>query len=144
MISDVEHILCTCWPFVYFLWKINYSGLLPIYTNWVLCVSFFFFFPFGYFRAALTALGGSQSRGQIRAVATQPMPQPKQLQIRAVSATYTTPHGNAGSLTRWARPGIEPAPSWILVGFVNHWATTGIPGLIFWCWVYKFFMNFGY
>jgi len=31
---------------------------------------------------------------------------------RAVSATYTTANGNIGSLTHWARPGIEPATSW--------------------------------
>ena len=28
-------------------------------------------------------------------------------------------HGNAGSLTHWARPGIQPMSSWILVGFVS-------------------------
>jgi len=33
--------------------------------------------------------------------------------------TYTTAHGNARSLTLWARPGIEPASSWILVGFIS-------------------------
>ena len=33
--------------------------------------------------------------------------------------TYTTVHGNAGSLTHWTRPGIEPVFSWILVGFVT-------------------------
>ena len=34
--------------------------------------------------------------------------------------TYTTAaRGNAGSLTHWARPGIEPASSWILVGFIS-------------------------
>ena len=35
------------------------------------------------------------------------------------SATYSTAHGNAGSLTYWARPGIETASSWILVRFVS-------------------------
>ena len=30
---------------------------------------------------------------------------------------YTTAHGNTRSLTHWARPGIEPASSWILVRF---------------------------
>ena len=35
--------------------------------------------------------------------------------------------GNTGSLTQWARPGIEPSTSWFLVRFVNHWATTGTP-----------------
>ena len=43
---------------------------------------------------------------------------------------YTTAHGNTRSLTRWARPGIEPASSWILVGFINHWATKGTPGIV--------------
>ena len=33
--------------------------------------------------------------------------------------TYTTAHGNAGSLTHGAKPGIEPTSSWILVGFVS-------------------------
>ena len=47
-----------------------------------------------------------------------PTPQP-QLGIWAPSATYTTAHGNARSLTHWVRPGIEPASSWILVGFVS-------------------------
>ena len=34
------------------------------------------------------------------------------------SSTYTTAQGNAGSLIHWARPGIEPASSWMLVRFV--------------------------
>ena len=35
------------------------------------------------------------------------------------SATYTTARSSAGSLTYWVRPGIEPASSWILVGFIS-------------------------
>ena len=38
----------------------------------------------------------------------------------AASVTYNTAHCNAGSLTHWARPGIEPETSWFLVGFINH------------------------
>ena len=57
------------------------------------------------------------------------MPQPQQRQIQAASATYTTAHGNARSLTHCAKPGIEPATSWFLVRFVNNWAMTGTPGL---------------
>jgi len=34
-------------------------------------------------------------------------------------------------LTHGARPGIEPASSWILVGFINHWAITGTPSYKF-------------
>ena len=39
--------------------------------------------------------------------------------IQAVSATYTTVHGSIGSPTHWARPGLEPTPSWVLVGFIS-------------------------
>ena len=46
-------------------------------------------------------------------------PQPQQWGIQATSATYTTAHGNDGSLTYRARPGIKPATSWSLVGFVS-------------------------
>ena len=55
------------------------------------------------------------------------MPEPQQRRIRATSVTYITAHSSAGSLTHWAKPGIEPATSWFLVGFVNHWAMTGTP-----------------
>ena len=47
--------------------------------------------------------------------------------IRAASATYTTAQSNIRSLTHRVRPGMEPSPSGILVGFINHWATTGTP-----------------
>ena len=52
---------------------------------------------------------------------------PQQHQIRAASVTYTTAHSNAGSLTHWMRPGIKPASSQILVGFLSYWATIGTP-----------------
>ena len=35
-----------------------------------------------------------------------------------MAVTYTTPPGNTGPLTHWARPGIEPASSWMLVRFI--------------------------
>ena len=38
--------------------------------------------------------------------------------IGTASMTCTTAHDNAGSLTHWVRPGIEPASSWIPVRFV--------------------------
>ena len=56
-----------------------------------------------------------------------PTPQPQQHQIQAESVTYTRVHSNAGSLTPWARPGIEPTTSWILAVSINCWATTGTP-----------------
>ena len=36
-----------------------------------------------------------------------------------MSPTYNTAHGNAGSLTHRAWPGIEPASSWIPVEFIT-------------------------
>ena len=44
---------------------------------------------------------------------------PQQCRIQAASAAYTIAHGNAGSLTHKARPGIKPKSSWILVGLVT-------------------------
>ena len=56
-------------------------------------------------RAAPAARGRSQARGRIRAVSS--------------TATYSTAHGSAGSPTRRARPGIKPASSGALVGFLS-------------------------
>ena len=44
--------------------------------------------------------------------------QPQQCRIQAFSVTYTTDHGNTGSLTHWERR-IKPASSWILVRFIS-------------------------
>ena len=48
-----------------------------------------------------------------------PQPQPWQHRIRAASATYAAACNNAGSLTHWARPGIEPASSRIPCQVLN-------------------------
>ena len=50
--------------------------------------------------ATFVAYGGSQDRGRIGATAASLTPQPQQCQIQAASATYTTAHGNTGSLTQ--------------------------------------------
>ena len=49
----------------------------------------------------------------------RPRPEPRQRRIWAVPGTYTTVTATVGSLTHWARPGIEPISSWILVRFVS-------------------------
>ena len=41
------------------------------------------------------------------------------VQLELQLPAYTAAHGNAKSLTHWARPGIEPTTSWFLVGFVS-------------------------
>ena len=78
------------------------------YSHQILCLIFFIIIIF-LFRAALMAHGSSQARGWIGAAA----------------ATYTTAQSNTGSLIHWARSGIKPISSWILVRFVNHWAMKG-------------------
>ena len=65
--------------------------------------------------------------GSNRSYSCQPTPQPQQRRIRAESLNYTTAHGNARSLTHWAKPGIKPVSSWILAGLVNYWAMIGTP-----------------
>ena len=74
---------------------------------------FFFFFVFCLFRAAPMAYGVSQARGLIGAAAASL--HHSHTRSESPSATYTTAHGNARSLTHWWRPGIEPATSWFLV-----------------------------
>ena len=76
---------------------------------------------------APVAYGGSQAKGRIGAVAVGLRQSHSNAGSEPESATYTTAHSNAGSLTHWARAGIEPATSWFLVGFVNDCATTGTP-----------------
>ena len=70
------------------------------------------------FRPSPVAYGGSQARGLVYATATA---------MLDLSHIFDLPHayGNAGSLTHWARPGIKPASSWILVRFITtepQWA----------------------
>ena len=75
-----------------------------------------FFFPFCFLGLHLwhTEIPrlGVESELQLPAI-----PQPQQHQIQALSVNYATAHGSAGSLTHWARTGIEHTSSWILVRF---------------------------
>ena len=79
-----------------------------------LMICFLFFLSFqGHTRGKWTFPG----QGSNQSYSRQPTPEPQQRRIRAVSATYTTAHRNARSLTCWAKPGIEPETSWFLVRF---------------------------
>ena len=55
----------------------------------------------------------------------QPVPQPQQFWIQAVSVSYTAAHGNAECLTHSVRPGIEPASSWRGCGVLNQLSHSG-------------------
>ena len=71
----------------------------------------FVFCLFVFLRAASMAYGSSQARVGL------------ELQLLA----YTTAHGNAWSLTHWLGPKIEPASSWMLVGFITTEPWQGLP-----------------
>ena len=92
-----------------------------------------FFFLFVFSRAAPAAYGGSHTRGPIGAVAASLQQSHSNTGSKLhLWSIYTTAHGNAGSLTHWARPGIKKlTTSWFLVGFANHWAMTGTPQFFF-------------
>ena len=92
---------------------------------------FLFFLSFCHFLGHSHGIWRFPGEGSNWSYSCRPTPEPQQLGIRAAFATYTTAHSNAGFLTHWARPGIEPATSWCLVGFVNHYATMGTPELIY-------------
>ena len=83
---------------------------------------FFFFLMRAVVVAAAAAEGGCGLHFQPMEVSRPVVESELQLLATATARselrlTYTTGHGNARSLTPWARPGIEPASSWILVGF---------------------------
>ena len=108
----------------------------PNNSHYLSHVSFFnifiyLFMSFCYFWGHSRSIWRFPGQWSNRSCSHQPMPQPQQLGIRASSATYTIAHGNAGSLTHWARPGLEPETAWFLVGFVNHWATMGTPRVMY-------------
>ena len=77
---------------------------------------FFFFFAF---QGRTSGLWRFPGEGSNHSCSCRPTPQPQQRQVQASSVNYTTAHGKAGSLTRQARPGIEPSTSWFLVGFAS-------------------------
>ena len=120
--------------------------IIPIFYNSPLTISiflffFFFFFFFSFlffiylFIFAFKGHGCSTwkfpGEGSNRSYSCWPIPQPQQWGFWALSATYTAAHSNTGSLTHWVRPGIKPAPSWILVGFVSSAPQWELPCLFF-------------
>ena len=88
-----------------------------------------FFFLFFFFFFFFLAYGSSQVQGSNPSYSCQTMPQ--QCKSRATSTTYTIVQGNAGSLTHWARLGMKPPSSWILVGFVSAEPQRELPEPVF-------------
>ena len=65
----------------------------------LLCLCFFVVVCFFAFCGHTLGIWKSPGEGSNESYSCQPTPQPSQHQIRAVSVTHTTAHGNAGSLT---------------------------------------------
>ena len=97
----------------------SFKVLCLIAKQWVrLCFSFLFFFLRLHLRHMEVPRVEVESELQLPAyttVAATPDP--------ATSVTHTT----ACSITQWARPGIEPTSSWILIRFLTHGATMTTP-----------------
>ena len=82
------------------------------------------------FRASSVVYGSCQARGWIAATPAG-LHHSHSNGSSEPCLTYTTAHGNAGSPTHWARPGIKPASSWILVQFIFCCAAIGTPFCFF-------------
>ena len=87
-------------------------------------------------RAAPGAYGDSQAgvKSELQLPASA---RARAMQDQAMSATYTTAHSNAGSLTHWAKPGEEPATSWFLVRFVSAVPQQELPPALFYIISYR-------
>ena len=70
------------------------------------CTYFFFFLP-PYLHH--TEVPGPEVELELQ---LQPIPQPQQHSIQDISVTWNAAFGNARSLTKWVRTGIEPTSSW--------------------------------
>ena len=84
---------------------------------------YIYIFFFRLFRVAPAACWSFQARGRIIAVA----------------AGLCHSHSNARSLTHWARPGIEPTSSWILLGFLTTAPSRELPTFFFFFFLTQYF-----
>ena len=75
--------------------------------------------------------GSSQARGPVGAAAASLHHSHRNARSEPPLGPTLQLVGNARCLSPWARPGMEPLPSWILIGFLTRWATTGAPEIIF-------------
>ena len=104
------------------MWIEGFHCIMPLQKKFLngLFLNIFFIVLFYFFRAGPMAYGGPQARGRIRAVTTSlhhnHSNDKSKLRLWFI---YTTAHSNARSLTHWAKPGIIPASSWILVRFLS-------------------------
>ena len=104
--------------YVKFPWLIYFvTGSLYLLTPW--SWSFLFYLYFHLFIYFAFFLGPHLLRMEVPRLGVE-----SELQL----STYATAHGKAGSSTHWARPGIQPTSSWMLVGFITAEPQQVLPG----------------
>ena len=82
-----------------------------LHVSVYVCMYFFFLWPHPWHMEI--------PGGWIAVAAGSQCHQPQQHQIWATFVTYSIACDHAGSLTPWARPGIEPVSSWALCQVLN-------------------------
>ena len=92
-----EDVLYT-YTMEYYL-AIKKNEIMPFAETWMELEILFFYFIFAFSRATPVTYGGSQARGLIGVTAASLHQSHGNAGSQAASATYTTAHGNAGSLT---------------------------------------------
>ena len=116
-------MLANCSIFVNFIFNVYilyilskmYKIKVSIWQIWI----YGFYFGVHLWHMKVPRLGSNQN------CSCWPTPQPPQGQIQAAYVTFAVACSNVGSLTHWARLGIEPTSLWILVGFLTCWTTIG-------------------
>ena len=93
--------------FSIFLLGFLFVCLFVLLLLFCVCLFFVFCFPI-YSHKSTWKFPGQRSN---QSCSCWPTPQPEQHQIWATSVTYAAIWSNTGSLTHWARPGIEPTSS---------------------------------
>ena len=88
-------------------WFILFYFILFHFISYYFILFYLIYFILSFFRTTPTVYGDSQSCSHW----PWPTPQPQQLGIWVASAIHVAAHGNARSLTHWARPGIKPYES---------------------------------
>ena len=105
------------WLELMFLWIYTLSKKEKFFFKTKYKILSFLFLSF--FQGRTLSICRFPGWGWIRAVAVGLCHSHSNARSRAMSATYIIAHGNAGSLTHWAKLGNEPASSWLLIRFIS-------------------------
>ena len=97
--------LLTHWFFCRMLFSCH---VVISFSHFFSCGDYYYYYYYHYYFAFQGCTHGRRFQGQGSnwSCSCWPAPQPKQLRILAISATYATVHSNAKSLTSQARPEI--------------------------------------